>query len=60
MEVPGVDWVQPIRFQRWDQEPHGELEAGRITLARLEIARLDNDPNAAENGRLEFVMQGGL
>jgi hypothetical protein len=60
MEVPGVDWVHPIRFQRWDQEPHGELEAGRITLARLEIARLDNDPNAAENGRLEFVMQGGL
>lgn len=60
MEVPGVDWVQPIRFQRWDQDPHGELDDGRITLSRLEIARLDNDPNAPENGRLEFVMQGGL
>jgi hypothetical protein len=60
MEVPGVEWVQPLRFQRWGQDPHGELENGRITFARLEIARLDNDPNAVENGRIEFDMQGGL
>jgi hypothetical protein len=29
-------------------------------LGRLEIARLDNDPNAPENGKVEFDMRGGL
>ncbi len=60
MGVPGVVWVQPTRFQRWREEPHGELDAGRTTFGRLEIARLDNDPSAPENGRIEFLMQGGL
>ena len=60
MEVPGVSWVDPVRFHRWGEEPRGELTAGRITLGRLEIARLDNDPNAPENGKVEFDMRGGL
>jgi hypothetical protein len=60
MNVPGVQWVQPVGFQRWGEDPHGELDAGRIDLHRLEIARLDNDPNLPENGRLDFDMQGGL
>jgi hypothetical protein len=58
--VPGVRWVEPVRFQRWGERSRGELEAGRITFDRLEIARLDNDPNAPENGKIEFDMQGGL
>jgi Baseplate J-like protein len=60
MGVPGVQWVSPTRFQRWGQEPAGELSAGRITFERLEIARLDNDANTPENGRLDLVMRGGL
>jgi predicted phage baseplate assembly protein len=60
MAVPGVRWVEPVRFQRWGERERGELEAGRITFDRLEIARLDNDPNAPENGKIEFDMQGGL
>ena len=67
MEVPGVRWLdleqdpaKPTRFQRWGEPPHGELAAGQIDMDRLEIARLDNDPNAPENGKLEFIMQGGL
>jgi hypothetical protein len=60
MQVPGVVWVQPTRFQRWGEAAHGELEDGRLTFGRLEIARLDNDPNAPENGRIAFDMQGGL
>jgi hypothetical protein len=60
MGVPGVQWVEPTRFQRWGQDPAGELAAGRVTFERLEIARLDNDANAPENGRLDLVMQGGL
>ncbi|HEX2049885.1 MAG TPA: putative baseplate assembly protein [Actinomycetota bacterium] len=50
----------PNRFRRWGEESHDELAAGRIELGRLEVARLDNDPNAPENGRIEFVMKGGL
>lgn len=48
------------RFRRWGEESHDELAAGRIELGRLEVARLDNDPNMPENGRIEFVMKGGL
>jgi hypothetical protein len=65
MQTPGVRWVDtsdtaPNHFQRFGVTPHGELAAGRITMARLEIARLDNDPNEPENGRIEFFMVGGL
>jgi hypothetical protein len=67
MATPGVYWVdaddtppKPNRFQRWGQPPRGEVAAGRISMSRLEIARLDNDLNRAENGRIEFLMQSGL
>jgi hypothetical protein len=67
MQTPGVRWVDmeqsttsPTRFQRWGERPHGELAAGQINMERLEIARLDNDPSAPENGKIDFVMQGGL
>jgi hypothetical protein len=54
MAIPGVAYVTPVRFQRFGRNPAGEIAAGRIPMARLEIARLDNDPNAPENGRLRF------
>ncbi|MFT3815291.1 MAG: putative baseplate assembly protein [Acidovorax sp.] len=54
MAVPGVSHVEPLRFQRLGRAPAGELDSGCIAMARLEIARLDNDPNAPENGRIEF------
>ena len=38
----------------------GELTKGYIAMERLEIARMDNDPNAPENGRNAFHMRGGL
>jgi hypothetical protein len=67
MSVPGVKWVdaqdiptKPNRFRRWGQPSDGEFDAGRITFGRLEIARLDNDPSAPENGRIDFIMEGGL
>jgi hypothetical protein len=60
MGVPGVEWVETTRFQRWGQASHDELDTGFIELGRLEIARLDNDPNLPENGRIEFIMEGGL
>ena len=73
MQVPGVLWVdtndtsllpeQPSQsnfFRRWGESSHGELSEGLIRMDRLEIARLDNDPNSVENGKMEFYMEGGL
>lgn len=54
MAVPGVSHVEPLRFQRLGRPPAGEIDAGRIAMARLEIARLDSDPNAPENGKIQF------
>lgn len=66
MKVQGVQWVdmddrdpKPNCFRRLGQPSRGELEEGRINMGRLEIARLDNDPNRPENGRIEFYMEGG-
>lgn len=54
MAVTGVAHVEVRRFQRLGRVPADEIKAGRIAMARLEIARLDNDPNAPENGRIRF------
>jgi hypothetical protein len=67
MAVPGVQWVdvddsgdKPNRFRRWGEPAHGEIDKGMIEIARLEIARLDNDPSLPENGKIDFIMEGGL
>jgi hypothetical protein len=67
MEVPGVQWVdaedapgKPNRFRRWGHSAQGEFMDGMIKFGRLEIARLDNDPSLPENGKLDFIMEGGL
>ncbi len=62
MQVKGVQWVdmEDKYFRRWGQPSHGEFDEGKISIGRLEIARLDNDPNRPENGRIEFYMEGGL
>lgn len=57
MQVPGVAYVTPLIFQRLGRLASGELDAGQITMQRLEIARLDNDPNAPENGRIRFQVE---
>lgn len=58
--ITGVRSVVTTRFQRWGKAARHELESGQIVLARLEIARLNNDPNAPEQGRMIFEMEGGL
>jgi predicted phage baseplate assembly protein len=60
MRVPGVAYVTPTRFQRRGRNPAGEIASGRIAMARLEIAMLDNDPNAPENGRIRFHVDTGV
>ncbi len=66
LAVPGVRAVdfdetppQPNRFRRFGEPSHGELAAGRIRLRRGELPRVDNDPAAPENGRIQFFLEGG-
>jgi len=57
--VSGVAHVAVTRLQRLYEGTNGEIEAGLLALRSGEIARLDNDPNRPEHGRLELVMLGG-
>jgi hypothetical protein len=57
--VPGVESVTVTRLQRLDEPPAGELEQGFLRLGRGEIARLANDPNVPELGRLTLDVRGG-
>ena len=57
--VPGVDSVQITRFHRQGQIDPKPLADGFMPLGRLEIARLDNDPNFPEHGVLRLVLNGG-
>jgi hypothetical protein len=59
LQTPGVAWVTPLRFQRWGRPPRAELENSQIPIGPLEIARLYNDARTPQNGRLEFIMEGG-
>ena len=56
--VEGVDSVQITRFQRQGIESNEALKSGKLTVGRLEIARLDNDPNFQKNG-VFIIMEGG-
>jgi hypothetical protein len=57
--VEGVDSAAVTQFQRWGKLPNHELQQGYIPMDRLEIVRLDNDPNFPENGILRLNMGGG-
>ncbi|MFC3284020.1 putative baseplate assembly protein [Litchfieldella rifensis] len=58
-QVPGVASVQVTRFHRQGQEDATPLADGFMPLGRLEIARLDNDPNFPEHGVLRLDLHGG-
>lgn len=60
MEVTGVERVDPVRFGRFGATGQTAITEGLIPIERLEIVRLDNDPNAPENGKIDFLMEGGL
>jgi hypothetical protein len=60
MQIPGIRSVELTKFQRWGELSNGELENGQITFGSLEIARVDNNPNAPEYGRILFNLKGGL
>jgi hypothetical protein len=58
-EVAGVDSVVITRLHRQGKFSPLALSTGKLELERLEIARLDNDPNFAERGVLRLKLKGG-
>jgi hypothetical protein len=57
--VPGVASVEVTKFQRQGTDDPSYLMKGELPLGRLEIARLDNDPNFPEHGVLKLDIHGG-
>jgi len=57
--VTGVDSVKITKFQRQGIDSTEALEAGKLELQRLEVARLDNDPNFPERGVFTLLVLGG-
>jgi hypothetical protein len=62
--VAGVQNVEVTLLRPWNltSPPPGVVEvpsSGVLELGSLEIARLDNDPNFPENGRLTLDLRGG-
>ena len=58
-KVEGVRFVTIKKFRRLGSNSGQALEDGVLNLGRLEIARLDNDPNFAERGVFRLTMEGG-
>ncbi|PPD30710.1 MAG: putative baseplate assembly protein [Methylomonas sp.] len=57
--VQGVQSVEVTQLQRFGELKNNEIENGLLPLGSLEIARLDNDPNFPENGKLVLDLRGG-
>lgn len=57
--VEGVRFVTVGTFQRLGSESKQALDDGVLRLGKLEVARLDNDPNFAERGIFRLTMEGG-
>lgn len=58
--VPGVRSVLVSKMRRLFEPPLGdEIANGVLPIGFQEIARLDNDPNLPENGRLSIGAEGG-
>jgi hypothetical protein len=57
--VDGVASVKITTFKRQGDWDNAAIDSGKLLLSKLEIARLDNDPNFADHGVLNLVMKGG-
>ena len=55
----GVTSVTIKKFQRQGINSTSALQSGKLNMGKTEIARLDNNPNAFENGILTLNMTGG-
>jgi predicted phage baseplate assembly protein len=57
--MSGVSSVQITKLKRQDNVNNAAIDTGKLLLSRLEIARLDNDPNFPDHGVFNLIMKGG-
>ncbi|KJL41957.1 putative baseplate assembly protein [Microbacterium trichothecenolyticum] len=57
--VPGVESVEVLSFQRQHEPWSNGIDSGVLPMGRLEIARLDDDPDFPERGVLALTYGGG-
>ena len=57
--MAGVDSARVVTFQRQGTPQTQPLADGQLRLNRLEIARLDNDPDFPEHGVLRSLCPAG-
>jgi hypothetical protein len=57
--IAGVESVRITKFHPQGDPGSSGLESGKLALGRLEIVRLDNDPNHPSHGVFRLVMRGG-
>ncbi|RKH55949.1 putative baseplate assembly protein [Corallococcus aberystwythensis] len=57
--VPGVTWVEPLRFQRWGQDATSALDTGRILLELTEVVLVEGLPGRPDLGQVRFQLEGG-
>lgn len=58
-EIPGVASVNVIKFQRQGRPLTDAIDSGKLFINRLEIARVDNNPNFPERGVFNLIINGG-
>ncbi|MCX5205369.1 putative baseplate assembly protein [Streptomyces sp. NBC_00237] len=57
--VSGVESAEVSRLEVQSDGPNGAIEDGVLRMGPCEVARLDNDPNAPDRGRLVLRLGGG-
>jgi predicted phage baseplate assembly protein len=57
--VVGVESVEVTKFQRQGDDASDARDAGVLRLSRLEVARLEQNPDFPEHGRLTIELGGG-
>jgi predicted phage baseplate assembly protein len=57
--VSGVEDLTVKKFERLDGASAGAIDTGILEIGPRQIARLDDDPEMPENGRLLLHMEGG-
>ena len=59
LKLDGISSVQITTFQRQGNPASNVAPTGALSMDRLEIARLDNDPNFPEHGVFRLTLGGG-
>ncbi|MGE6736830.1 putative baseplate assembly protein, partial [Streptomyces sp. NPDC059900] len=58
-EVEGVHYAEPVAFRRRGAARPPVTAPAQLSMGRLEIARLDNDPSFPDRGTLVLDVEGG-